>query len=109
MKTTDTDALVEPTAADTQTGPLFEDYEEKYHQVTIIEPGDVDALDEPIETRVEPVWDEQPAVDSVESSALGNHWKMSKPSMMRICVFLPMDLCRIRSQSQGLQACSALL
>ncbi len=71
MKTTDTDALVEPTAADTQTGPLFEDYEEKDHQVTIMEPGDVDALDEPIETRVEPVWDEQPAADSVESSAVG--------------------------------------
>ena len=29
MKTTDTDALVEPTAADTQTEPLFEGYEEK--------------------------------------------------------------------------------
>ena len=70
MKTTDTDALVEPTAADTQTEPLFEGYEEKDHQVTITEPVDVDALDEPIEMRVEPVWDEQPAVDSIESSTV---------------------------------------
>ncbi|MEC8693690.1 MAG: cell division protein ZipA C-terminal FtsZ-binding domain-containing protein [Pseudomonadota bacterium] len=70
MKNTDTDALVEPTAADTQTEALFEDYEEEDHQVTTKEPVDADALDEPIEMRVEPVWDEQPAVDSVKSSAV---------------------------------------
>ena len=70
MKTTDTDALVESTAADTQTEPLFPGYEEKDHQVTTIEPVDLDTLDEPIEMRVEPVWDEQPAVDPIESSAV---------------------------------------
>ena len=32
--------------------------------------NDLDAVDEPIEMRVEPVWDEQPAVDSIESSAV---------------------------------------
>lgn len=70
MKTTDTDALVEAKAADTRTEQLFEDCEEQDHQVTTTEPVDVDALDEPIEMRVEPVWDEQPAVDLVDSSAV---------------------------------------
>ena len=73
MKTTDTDALVEPTAADTQTEPLFEGYEPKDRQVTTTESVDVndlDAVDESIEMRVEPVWDEQPVVDSIESSAV---------------------------------------
>ena len=76
MKTTDTDALVERTAADTQTEPLFGGYEEKDHQVTTTEPvdlddlDDLDALNEPIEMRVERVWDEQPAVNSIESSVV---------------------------------------
>lgn len=73
MKATDNDALVELTAADTQTEPLFDGDEEKDHQMTTTEPVDMDgldALDEPIEMRVEPVWDEQPAVDSIESSAV---------------------------------------
>ncbi len=70
MKTTDTDALVEPTAADTQTEALFEDYEKEDQQAITAEPVDADALDEQIEMRVEPVWDEQPMVDSIESSAV---------------------------------------
>ena len=70
MKTTDTEALVELTAADTQTEPLFHGDEEKDHQMTTTEQVDMDDLDEPIEMRVEPVWDEQPAVDSIESSTI---------------------------------------
>ena len=73
MKTTDTEALVDLTAADIQTEPLFEGFKEKDHQETTTEPVDVydlDAVDEPIQMRVEPVWDEQPAVDSIESSAV---------------------------------------
>ena len=73
MKTTDTDALVEPIAADTQTEPLFEGYEATDHQETATESVDVNDLgsvDEPIEMRVEPVWDEQPTVDSIEPSAV---------------------------------------
>ena len=73
MKATDTDALVKPTATDTQTEPLFEGYKAKDHQVTTTEPVDVNDLrtvDEPMEMRVEPLWDEQPAVDSIEPSAI---------------------------------------
>ena len=73
MKTTDTDALVEPTAADTQTEPLFEGYEPTDHQETATESVDVNDLgsvDEPMEMRVEPVWDEQPTVDPIEPSAV---------------------------------------
>lgn len=73
MKTTDTDALVEPTAADTQTEPLFEGYEPTDHQETATESVDVNDLgsvDEPMEMRVEPVWDEQPSVDPIEPSAV---------------------------------------
>ncbi|MEE2820818.1 MAG: cell division protein ZipA C-terminal FtsZ-binding domain-containing protein [Pseudomonadota bacterium] len=73
MKTTDTEALVDPTAADIQTEPLFRGYDERDHQVTTAESVDVydlDAVDEPIQMRVEPVWDDQPAVDSIESSAV---------------------------------------
>ncbi len=73
MKTTDTDALVEPIAADTQTEPLFEDYEATDHRETATESVDVNdrgSVDEPMEMRVEPVWDEQPTVDSIEPSAV---------------------------------------
>ncbi len=73
MKTTDTDALVEPIAADTQTEPLFEGYEATDHQETATESIAVNGLssvDEPMEMRVEPVWDEQPTVDSIEPSAV---------------------------------------
>ena len=73
MKTTDTDALVKPTATDTQTEPLFEGYKAKDHQETATESVDVNDLrsvDEPMEMRVEPLWDEQPAVDSIEPSAV---------------------------------------
>ena len=73
MKTTDTDALIGSIVADTHTEPLFEGYEEKNYEVTTTESVDVDdldAVDEPKEMRVEPVWNEQPAVDSVESSAV---------------------------------------
>ena len=73
MKTTDTDALVEPTAADTQTEPLFEGYEPTDHQETATESVDVNDLgsvDEHMEMRVEPVWDEQPTVDPIEPSAV---------------------------------------
>ena len=73
MKTTDTDALVDLTAADIQTEPLFDGFDERDRQVTTTESVDVydlGAVDEPVRMRVEPVWDEQPAVDSIESSAV---------------------------------------
>jgi hypothetical protein len=63
MKPADTDTLTAPIETDTQTESLFEGYEPQAQTVVVEESVDID---EPMDERVEPVWDEQ-SIDDHEA------------------------------------------
>ena len=71
MKATDTDAWLPQRLIHKPN--LIRRLQGKRSPGTTTEPVDVNDLrtvDEPMEMRVEPLWDEQPAVDSIEPSAI---------------------------------------
>ncbi|NCW08544.1 MAG: hypothetical protein EBW40_02200 [Gammaproteobacteria bacterium] len=63
MKPADTDTLTAPIETDTQTESLFEGYEPQAQTVVVEESVDID---EPMDERVEPVWDEPSITESTD-------------------------------------------
>ena len=64
MKPADTDTLAASIETDTQTESLFEGYEPQAQTVVVEESVDID---EPMDERVEPVWDESSIMESTDS------------------------------------------